>query len=284
MALEERAAPPSPPLGFNAEQAFQGVYWHQKWEVFRGVNTPGRNSVSRLCDRVQLPADLSGKRVLDIGAWNGCYSFECERRGASEVVAYGLENPEVAGFNRLKALLGSRVRYVQGTTYTLSPQQLGEFDFILFFGVLYHLRYPLLAIDRIRAVSRGEVLIETHTLTSRHLLRSPFWPFSALLGLAVVFRSTPLWRQYKEFELHPEDQSNWFGPNIKAVIESFETAGFSVRHIASWDWGSRAAFRAQTVPVPSRLRNATYEGLSTFNAHLTGIDHKDGELFRRDDR
>ena len=275
---------PEPPVGFDAERAFAGVHWHQSWEVFRGVTTPGRNSVSRLCERVQLPPDLTGKRVLDIGAWNGGYSFECERRGAAEVVAYSLENPDITGFNRLKALLGSRVRYVQGSVYSLSPERMGEFDLILFFGVLYHLRYPLLAMDRIRSVSCGEVLIETHTLTSRHLLRAPLWLFGALLGLAAIFRGTPLWRQYKEYELHPEDQSNWFGPNIKAVLESFETAGFSVQHLASWDWGARSAFRAVAVPIPSRMREGTYEGLSTFNAHLTGIERKDGDhLFRRDD-
>ena len=78
------------------------------------------------CERVQLPADLTGKRVLDIGAWNGGYSFECERRGAAEVVAYSLENPDVTGFNRLKALLGSRVRYVQGSVYTLSPERVAN--------------------------------------------------------------------------------------------------------------------------------------------------------------
>jgi len=140
---------------------------------------------------------------------HGGYSFECEQRGAGEVIAYSLENPDVTGFNRLKALLGSRVRYVQGSVYTLSPERMGEFDLILFFGVLYHLRYPLLAMDRIRSVSCGEVLIETHTLTSRHLLRAPLWLFGALSGLAAIFRGTPLQRQYKEYELHPEDQSNW---------------------------------------------------------------------------
>jgi tRNA (mo5U34)-methyltransferase len=282
--LDERsiASPREPPAGFDPKEAFAGVHWHQSWEVFRGVVTPGLNSVQQLCGRVRLPVDLTGRRVLDIGAWNGGYSFECERRGAAEVVAYSLENPDVTGFNRLKALLGSRVRYVQGSVYTLSPEQVGEFDLILFFGVLYHLRYPLLAIDRIRCVSRGEVLIETHTLTSRHLLRGLFWPLGALSGLAAIFRGTPLWRQYKEYELHAEDQSNWFGPNIKAVIESFETAGFSVQHLGSWDWGARSAFRAVAVPVPSRMRDGTYEGLSTLNAQLTGIQRADADLFRRD--
>jgi tRNA (mo5U34)-methyltransferase len=71
--------------------------------------TPGPHSVSLLCQKTQLPADLKGKWVLDIGAWNGCFSFECERRGASEVIAYSLANAEVTGFTRLKAVLGSGV-------------------------------------------------------------------------------------------------------------------------------------------------------------------------------
>jgi tRNA (mo5U34)-methyltransferase len=276
------AVPPLPPAEFNPRQAFEGVHWHQRWEIFKGFSTPGRNQISFHCGKARLPIDLKGKRVLDIGAWNGCFSFECERRGASEVVAYSLENPDVAGFTRLKELLCSRVKYVQGSVYSLAPEVVGEFDLILFFGVLYHLRYPLLAIDRIRSVSRGDVLIETHTLTSWHLLRSPLWMLGVLLNLAALFRSTPLWRQYKEFELHPEDQSNWFGPNIAAVTEAFESAGFRMHHLDSWEFGSRSAFRAEATQRPRRLVDATYEGLSTLNGHLTGINCKDAELFRRD--
>jgi hypothetical protein len=132
------AEPPSPPANFDPGPAFEGVHWYHDWEMFKGVRTPGRRKVSFVCKKAGVPADLTGKRVLDIGAWHGCFGFECERRGASEVIAYSLENPDVTGFNRLKEL--------------------------------------------------------------------------------------------REFELHPTDQSNWFGPNIAAVIESFDTAGFRTQH------------------------------------------------------
>ena len=217
--------PPQPPAGFDAARTFGGIHWYHDWEVFKGVRTPGRRSVGLVSAKAEIPHDLAGKRVLDIGAWHGCFSFECERRGASEVVAYSLENPEVTGFTRLKDLLGSRVKYVQGSVYGLTPEELGEFDLILFFGVLYHLRYPLLGIDRIRTVSRGDVLIETHTVTSRQLLRAPLWILGLMMPLSALFRATPIWRQYKEFELHPEDQSNWFGPNIAAVVEFIRDGG-----------------------------------------------------------
>jgi len=266
-----------PPADFSAGQFFAGIYWHQKWEVFQGVFTPGRNAVERLCAQAGLPEDLSGKRVLDIGAWNGCFSFECERRGASEVVAYGLENPDEAGFNRLKSLLASKVAYVQGSVYDLAPEKLGTFDVILFFGVLYHLRYPLLAIDRLRTVSKGSVFIETHVVNNRLLLRKPLDLFARLAGLVLLFRNTPIWRQYREYELHREDRSNWFGPNPQAVVESFQSAGFEIAQVGSWN--DRAAFKAEATKLPDRLLSGTYEGLYSSNARLAGIPVHHTRLF-----
>jgi tRNA (mo5U34)-methyltransferase len=245
--------PPAPP-GFSPESFFEGVHWHQRWEIFRGVCVPGPNPLDLVCDACQLPADLSGQRVLDVGAWNGCFSFECERRGAEEVVAFSLEDPVESGFTRLKELLGSRVQYVSGSVYDLSRRDLGTFDLILFFGVLYHLRHPLLAIDRLRGVSRGDVLIETHVIDEQKWVRPSDASF-ADEGMAL--RSTPIWRQYQEFELHPQDASNWFGPNVAAVLEAFESAGFDIAHLRSW--GDRAAFRARAATIPKRLLQGSYE-------------------------
>lgn len=258
--------PPAPP-GFEADAFFrQTSYWHQRWELFPGIFVPGRNDVALICDAAQLPRRLDGLRVLDVGALNGCFSFECERRGAAEVVALSLEDPERSGFNRLKQILGSRVTYVTGSAYSLAPRQLGTFDVILFLGVLYHLRYPLLAIDRLRSVSRGDVLIETHVIDHRSWLRGP-------LGfLARLVRGTPVWRQYREFELHREDQSNWFGPNIVAVLEAFQSAGFSIAHTRSWR--DRATFRAKAGPLPERLLKHSYESFAA-NADLVGLNTPD---------
>ncbi|MBL8796269.1 MAG: DUF1698 domain-containing protein [Planctomycetia bacterium] len=253
---------------------FDGVRWHQRWEVAPGVFTPGCNPVPRVCGNVGLPADLTGKRVLDVGAWNGCFSFECERRGAAEVVAVSLEDPEETGFERLHRLLNSRVRYVRGSAYALSPDELGTFDVILFFGVLYHLRYPLLAIDRLRGVCRGEVgevFIETHVCERDYRLRGPLaWLgrtrlFSRLLG------ATPLWRQYRAYELHPQDASNWFGPNSAAVREAFASAGFDCEFVHLLE--DRASFRAKVQPEPpERVLSQTYEAYPD-NRRLVGLEH-----------
>jgi len=276
MTDSDRARVPNPPQGFSPEAFFEGQLWHQKWEVFRGVFTPGVNRVAKLFKNSELPDDMTGKRVLDIGAWNGCCSFECERRGATEVVAYSLENPDATGFSQLKGLLGSCVRYVQGSVYALTAAELGEYDIVLFFGVLYHLRYPLLAIDRIRAVSRGEVYVETHVVPRRLFLRHPFTPLqrvcASVFDLSKVFAGTPVWRQYKEFELHAEDRSNWFGPNVPAVVESFETAGFDTVHLRTVGGGTRAYFKGTVQESrPDRLTSGAYEGQSVHNADLAGL-------------
>jgi len=229
---------PSPPAGFSKDLLFEGIHWHQGWDVFEGVRLPGRNPVEELSERIQLPSDLTGKRVLDIGAWNGAFSFECERRGASEIVAFSLENPETSGFNRLKSLLGSKARYVTGSVYNLQDYNLGKFDIVLFLGVLYHLRYPLLAVDHLQQACAGELLIETHIIDE--------------------FADDPIWRFYPGAELL-NDPSNWFGPNVSAVVSAFQTADFDISLLDRW--GTRASFKATPSRSIAALEN-TYEGQS----------------------
>jgi tRNA (mo5U34)-methyltransferase len=234
---------PTAPPGFDLQCLLGNTPWHQRWEVFPGVFTPGVNPVATICDRIGLPGDLTGQRVLDVGAWHGCFSFECERRGAAEVVALSLEDPDAVGFMRLKAVLDSQVRYVRGSVYTLDRGELGEFDVVLFLGVLYHLRHPLLAIDRLRTVSRGIALIETHVIDKQGTL-----PADLL--------RVPIWRFYPHDELNA-DPSNWFGPNCQAVLDAFDSAGFRTLLLDQWD--DRAAFCAQpAAPLALSLRE-TYE-------------------------
>lgn len=181
--------------------------------------------------------------MLDIGAWNGCLSFECERRNALEVVALGPDNPEATGFRRLQREIGStRTRWVTGSVYDLNPKKLGYFDLILFCGVLYHLRYPLLAIDNIRRVAVGEVYTETVVIDKR----------------GVNHPELPLWLFYKDGQLE-NDESNWFGPNSLAVAQAFQSAGFDIELLTC---AGRGTFRASVRPnLPDFLTQATLENL-----------------------
>jgi tRNA (mo5U34)-methyltransferase len=111
-----------------------------------------------------IAADLRGKRVLDIGAWDGWFSFEMERREAEVVAIDVFDNPR---FWEMRRLLGSKVDYRVLDVYDLSPERVGEFDIVLFLGVLTHLRHPLLALERVRRVTRGMAAVESMVLGER---------------------------------------------------------------------------------------------------------------------
>jgi tRNA (mo5U34)-methyltransferase len=246
LAIAPEGNPPTalqPPAGFNPEKFFEGCQWHQRWEVFQGVFTPGPHSINTLLDNLGLPYDLTGKSVLDVGAYNGCVALECERRGAAEVVALDCQSPETTGFDSLRQILGSKAKFVRGSAYQLDPDELGQFDVVIFSGVLYHLRYPMLAIDNLRRISKGCVYVETYLSTGD--LSSP-----------------PLWEFYKLDELQG-DFTNWFGPTPKAVIEAFDSAGFDTRVVNIV--GSRGLFQAtvregppEFLAIPS-LENVFYD-------------------------
>jgi len=218
---------PVAPEDFDPQVFFKDINWYQKWEVFSGIFTPGINPISEICELMKLPSDLSGRRVLDIGSANGCMSLECERRGAAEVIGLTpLDGPDW-GHQQLRDAVGAtRTHFRLGSVYDLNPEVLGYFDTVLFCGVLYHLRYPMLAIDNIRRVATDEVFIETHISDQ---------------GLGQAEKNIPLWRFYRLNELSG-DESNWFGPNMAAVLHAFESAGFSTE-ICSSD-GERARFHA----------------------------------------
>lgn len=256
--METKPRVPPAPENVNVEALFKAVpWWHQRWEVFEGVFTPGRNSAEEMMSRAGVPEDLSGKRVLDIGAFNCCCSFECERRGAAEVVALDLQPPEQLGYTVLRdALRSTRVRFKQGAAYNLDPRELGTFDVVLFFGVLYHLRYPLLAIDQIRRIANGVVYAESLVIDQRFLVDGTDFQPLAKYDEALV--RVPLWQFYKSNEMSG-DFSNWFGPNIQAVLDAFESAGMPARLVDQW--GDRAAFQAS--PGGGDTIKNSYEGMSS---------------------
>src|SRR5690349_17129527 len=105
-----------------------------------------------------LPADLRGKRVLDIGPWDGYFTFELERRGA-EVTA--IDYADLDTFRALHRIFNSNARYTQLDLYELDPARHGTFDIVLCLGVLYHLKHPLLGLEKVCAVTREVCLIES---------------------------------------------------------------------------------------------------------------------------
>lgn len=137
-------------------------YWFQKIEVLPGLFSPGwSDPVTEKLPFFGLPADLTGKRVLDIGCAEGYFSFEAERRGAREVVGIDSFPASVRRFNITKAARQSNATAYLMNVYDLEPKRLGTFDLVLFYGVFYHLKHPQLALERIRSICTGDLLFQT---------------------------------------------------------------------------------------------------------------------------
>jgi tRNA (mo5U34)-methyltransferase len=138
-------------------------HWYHRFEFAAGIVTPGVNDSSAALAQLDLPKDLSGLRVLDIGARDGFFSFECERRGAAEVVAIDYFPPDETGFPVAKQILGSKLNLVHENIYKLTPAKYGTFDIVLCLGVMYHLPDPLGAFDVIYDMMKpkGTLYMET---------------------------------------------------------------------------------------------------------------------------
>jgi tRNA (mo5U34)-methyltransferase len=193
------------------QREVQSIRWYHQIDLGQGIVTPGVDNSPRKLQRVGLPERLDGKTVLDIGAWDGFFSFEAERRGAKRVLAtdhfswsgegWGTKR----GFELARRVLGSRVEDMDIDILELSPQKVGTFDVVLFLGVLYHMRHPLLALEKVASVTAGCAIIET--VSGLLWCRQPAIPF------------------YPGSELN-NDPSNWCAPNPPALKALLTTAGF----------------------------------------------------------
>lgn len=182
-------------------------WWHSIDLGAAGV-TPGVHKLEELQANFatfNLPADMRGLRVLDIGCWDGFYAYEAERRGA-EVVAVDCWRPET--FFAAKRALNSPIEFHEMSVYEISQARLGSFDIVLFLGVLYHLRHPLLALERVAEVTRDTAVIESHSID--HLLDTP----------------RPIMEFYEMNELGGQ-YDNWWGPNCAALLRLARAAGFA---------------------------------------------------------
>ena len=192
--------------------------WYHTIDLGQGVVTRGADDTPVRLARLDLPASFAGASVLDIGAWDGFFSFEAERRGASRVVAadyfswHGGGWGTKAGFELARTTLGSRVEDVDIDVMDLSPDRVGVFDVVFFLGVLYHLRHPLLALERIASVTRKLLILET--------------------VVDMVGISRPAAAFYPARELN-NDPTNWWGPNVPALHAMLRDVGFDEVRTAS---------------------------------------------------
>ncbi|MHC4127538.1 MAG: DUF1698 domain-containing protein [Planctomycetota bacterium] len=235
MSSETTANPQAPATG-DLRRGVEKIQWYHRIDLGDGIVTPGVDPSPQKLQRLRLPADLGGKTVLDVGAWDGFFSFEAERRGASRVLATdsyawsGVDWGTKQGFELARTRLGSRVEDMDIDVLDLSPQRVGVFDVTLFLGVLYHLRHPMLALEKVAGVT-GELLILETAVDMVHVHRPclAFYPGAELKG----------------------DPTNWFGPNPAAVEAMLRSVGFPNVKTVYRDSLARRAGRA----IKWRLRD-----------------------------
>ncbi|MCW3028369.1 MAG: hypothetical protein JWN81_1580 [Solirubrobacterales bacterium] len=181
--------------------------WHHQIDLGGGIVTPGRDRSEHKLRSLRLPS-LAGKSVLDIGAWDGFFSFAAERLGASRVVALDSviwQKVSKAPFELARGVLGSEVEDIELDVLDISPHSVGQFDVVLFLGVLYHMRDPMAALEAVSSVTKELLVVET--LSDMNFTARPaaaFYPGSYLAG----------------------DHSNWWAPNPAALVGMLTEFGF----------------------------------------------------------
>jgi len=172
-----------------------------------------------------VPADLNGWTALDIGCNAGFYSFELARRGARVT---GLELDEhYLGQARWAAAqygLADAVEFRQGDVYGLQHAT-EQWDLVLFMGVLYHLRHPLLALDAVAGVTRRRLVLQTLTMPGDERVDPP-------ADLSIDDRARllePGWPKMAFVERRlADDETNWWAPNAACVEAMARSAGLRV--------------------------------------------------------
>ena len=207
-----------------------GRSWFHTIDLGNGVITPGVDDTAAKERFVAFPDSLKGKTVLDVGAFDGYFSFKAERLGASRVVAadefcWSRPNDSMTdgrGFDIAHWALNSRVEKRRIPVEDIGPQTVGTFDVVLFLGVLYHSPDPLRYLRHVRSVCRERLLLETHVdAMDQERPMMVFYPGDTLNG----------------------DPSNHWGPNRRCVEEMLYEVGFGRVEVVGHA-GTRMAFHA----------------------------------------
>lgn len=233
MRARERSAAQSARLIIDIGATIHGMSsqsrtWYHTIELPDGSTTPGWIDTRPVAPLIPWPDSVRGGRCLDVGTFDGYWAFEMERRGAREVVAIDVDDPEGLdfvldmktagpelireigaergpGFATAKAALGSAVNRRNRSVYELDPAEDGRFDVVFCGAMLLHLRDPVLALEKIRDVCAGSLVLAE--------------AIDPLLEIVAP--------RYASAAVHPyEDQ--WWVPNSPGMENFLSMSGFDV--------------------------------------------------------
>lgn len=189
--------------------------WFHSIDLGNGLVTLGDKSLATIAAEQRIffdPILLDGASVIDVGAWNGAFSFEAARRGAKVLATdHYVWTHDVwrgrEGFDIANKALGLNVESRTIDVTDITVENVGRHDVVLFLGVLYHLPSPLTALQSVAEVAKECVVVETH---------------SDLMNF-----DRPALIYYPGKTLN-NDPTNFFGPNTAFVIEALRECGFCI--------------------------------------------------------
>jgi len=190
------------------------IRWFHSLSLPGGEATAGEKPAAMLAAEAELvfKHGVTAKRVLDIGAWDGFFSFEAERRGAASVLSTdhfswsGSGWGTRAGFDHAHARLGSKVVSLDIDVPQISPETVGLHDVVLLLGVLYHVKDPMACLERAASVTCECLVVETET--------------------ALDVLPWPAMRYYSGAELN-NDPTNFWAPNRACLEAMTRDLGFT---------------------------------------------------------
>jgi tRNA (mo5U34)-methyltransferase len=220
----------------TAPDHFLGNYPRQKFRKFADA----------------IPADLTGKTVLDIGCNGGFYSLEMKRRGADRVLGVDFDEAYLAQARFVAEVEGADIEFRQLSVYDVG--KLGEkFDIVIFMGVLYHLRHPLLALDLIREHVADDMLVfQSMQRGSKDVPEiAENYPFEQ----TKLFEDPAFPQMYFIEHRYADDPTNWWVPNRAGMEAMLRSSGFRIEahpeqevyicRVADRPYGAEAVYPAK---------------------------------------
>ena len=198
-------------------------YWHQSYEIFPGVMTNGCYSPKHIWEKMEIPEDLNGVRVLDIGANDGYFSMMLTLRGA-DVVAYDYQSKLTNGFSIMEKVNKIEIKYIRDNINNIQDHSLGKFDIVLFLGVLYHLPDPLQALHSIYNLCDNEMYLES------------------IVCIDEALKDHAVMKFYPGATLN-NDITNFWSPTEKCLLEMIQDFGFEV--LSHRSYGDRSLVRSK---------------------------------------
>jgi tRNA (mo5U34)-methyltransferase len=204
-----------------------------------------------------LPADLSGKSVIDVGCNAGFYSVEAKRRGVARVLGVDAQRPLINQALFVRRALDLDIEYRRMSVYDLSRSSVGQFDITLALGLIYHCKHLVLALERLFEVTSDLLILETAILPPAN---TPDSFVDAVTGPSIMLH--PL--VYAENSAETKEAVfNWFLPSTKSLEALLRNVGFGEVSVFDLQPAGRAVVLCRKVESKSRKIV-----LSQFNARL----------------